>query len=70
MNGLEKFRLEETEITQEAIEKFERWYNINLLKCSASDIKLLVDFLNNGASHTIMARILEISEAQQEPIEN
>ena len=64
---LEKFRIESSQLTERAIVYYESIYGIDLKKCTTSDLKLLIDFFNYGASKAIMNKILEIRESQETP---
>lgn len=66
VEGLDKFRIPCSEVTQDMIDYFEDTYNIDLLSCTTADMKLLIDFVNYGASRAVMNKILEVKEAQAE----
>lgn len=68
--NLEKFRIPVSEVTDEMITYFEETYGIDLMSCTTADMKLLIDFVNYGASQAIMNKILELQEAQEPVQEN
>ena len=64
---LEKFRIETSQVTERAVAYYRSIYGIDLHSCTTSDLKLLIDFFNHGASKAIMNKILEIRELQEVP---
>jgi hypothetical protein len=59
---MDKFKLEEPTLTDKHEDFVKQYYDLELTELSEADQELLINFIDHGASETIMNRIVQLQE--------